>query len=88
MTERKPTPQATPVASAEVTEPLSAEAENGKPTVLATPVEHEFVLPAQGKDGKELRITSAGVALSKTDAKRVQDAAAAVGVILIEKDED
>lgn len=83
MTERTPRPQATPAS-----EPLSATAEPEKPVVLATQVEHEFVLPAVGKDGKELRITSAGVALSKTDAKRVQDAAAASGVTLIEKDED
>lgn len=99
MTEAKPRARATaaPVvadaprtsliaADAPAAEPLSVGPESGKPVVLATPIGHEFVLPADG-DADELHITPAGLALSKADAKRVQDAAAPAGVTLIEKED-
>lgn len=70
---------------------LVVEPEKGKPVVLATDLLEEFVLPAGLDDtgepkGADIRVTVSGVALSKTDAKRVTEAASAAGVTLTEKD--
>lgn len=53
-----------------------------KPVVLATPLLHNFVIPGAGDDGTDLLITSAGTALTKAQAKRVEEAAQAAGVSL------
>lgn len=83
----KPATRTEPIAAetGAVVEPLSTDPERGKPVVLATSLEQEFVLPGDG-DHKEVHVTPAGVAVSKTDAKRVQDAATSAGVTIIQKD--
>lgn len=91
-----PTPRqgATPAPAEPDAQPAAqpaAEPERGKPVVLATRLLEEFVLPAgvddEGKaKGDPIEVTSAGVALSKTDAKRVLEAADKAGVTLIEKE--
>lgn len=88
-----PTVTAPPTAAAPggvPTEPV-AEPEKGRPVVLATEFGSEFVVPADVNDkgeptGDPIHLTPAGVALSKTDAKRVTEAARRSGVTLIEKE--
>lgn len=84
-----------PVATTPPVDVIPAEQaspEKGRPVVLATQPGTEFVLPAELDDKGEpkgegdLRVTAAGVALSKTDADRVTKAAEASGVTLIEKE--
>lgn len=66
---------------------VTANPESGKPVVLATGRDEEFVIPGKKDDGSdETRVTSAGLAVSKTEAKRITEAAKASGVTLIEKD--
>ncbi len=66
---------------------VTATPESGKPVVLATGRDEEFVIPGKKDDGSDAtRVTSAGVAVSKTEAKRITEAATASGVTLIEKD--
>lgn len=85
-------PQTPPVNPAlTVGTQLDAEPAKGKPVVLSTGLLDEFVLAAPLDDkgepkGSDIRVTSSGVALSKTDAKRVTEAAVAAGVTLTEKD--
>jgi hypothetical protein len=64
------------------TAPPPAPPSKTKPVVLATPLLHEFVIPAGGEDGADLVITASGVALSRKQADHVEQVAAASGVQL------
>jgi hypothetical protein len=87
----KPSPTARPADGPEpqadaqpvTADPAAVEPTKSKPVVLATrPLEQ---LRVRGEDGADdVVITPTGTALTKTDAKRVQEVAAVCGVELLD----